>query len=467
MRPAAAIGGAALLLATVLAVATGPALAADKTPSLSATASVSVPGAPVSISGDGFTTGETVYVTLGARSVETIALGGGHISTVLPIPAVPSGTLIVSAFGETSGASALAYLWVAGFTPSVTPDAWYVLPGAPLHFSGMGFAPSETITAAYGSTTLATYTTDGAGNFSGPADSLPVSLMNTTATITFTGNVSHTPTSVTLTIGQLYPSITPSAWYLRAGSDVLITGSGFAPSETVRLAAGSDTMATTSADVSGNFPAARMHTPWTASGPLALTATGEESGAAAHATITLAAPSPWLTLDTYWARAGSLLSIFGFQFAPGEIVRFFSDRGDIGTTTADGSGNTSLVATHVPFAPAGAITISGAGVMSGANAHATMTVAPVYVDLELEHYAGAEGDAIHFIGRGYLANEPIALTTDRTGDTPVATFETDGSGNLDASWTIPADFAPGTLMLTMTSAHSFDIRSITYYVTGG
>lgn len=468
MKPIALPQGSSVMIAlligltAVLPVALPRAHAADA--SLSITAPVTIPGATASISGSGFSSGEVVHVTFGAHSVDLTANGSGSFSTSLTIPTVPASLQFASAFGVSSGKWALGYIWISGFSPMVSPNSWYVLPGAALSFSGTGFGPNETVTATYASSTLATFTTDASGSFTGPGGSLPVVLNNTTANITFTGNSSAVSTSVTITIGQLYPSIAPSTWYTAAGSVISLTGSGFASNEAINVAAGS-AHASSTADVTGSFSIPALQLPGTG-GALAITATGGASGASAIANIFLTTPSPWLTFSTYWAQGGSPLTIFGNSFAANEQVGLSSGSSVIGTTTADNSGNFSFP-TAVPFAPSGQITITGVGGTSGVSASSQITVAPVYVDLQLASYAGAPGAAVTFIGHGYLPNEPIQLTTDRTGSAPVATFTADASGNFGGTYTVPSDFAPGLLNLSVFGTHSFVTKNILYYVTGG
>lgn len=441
-----------------------PAFAA--TPVLSATAAVTVPGAPATITGASFAPGEKVFITFGSHTTEVTANGSGSFSATLPIPPAQASLQFSSAWGESSGTWALAYLWVAGFNPAVTPSAWYILPGTMLSFTGSGFAPNETVTATYASSTLGTFTTDSSGAFSGQAArALPLPLMNTTATITFTGSVSHAQTSNTITIGQLYPSITPSSWYTPAGSSISLTGSGFAPNESVAIVAGARSTSAT-ADTSGAFSVSSLQLPASASGALTITATGSLSKAAASAQITIAGLTPWLTFSTYWAQGGSPFIIYGNSFAPGESISLSSGNTALGTTTANTSGAFTF-GSLVPYAPAGNVTITGTGANSGAAGTGTLTVAPVYVDLQLKSYAGAPGQPIEFIGHGFLPNEPVQITTDRTATTIVATFTADATGNFDSTYTVPASFAPGKLTLTAFGTHSFTTTAITYYVTGG
>jgi len=365
--------------ALVLALSLLPMLVrvvhADGGPTINATLSANVPGASATISGSGFAANETVHVSLGAQSKDVVADGSGNISGVaLTIPTVPAGLQFVSAWGETSGTWALTYVWIAGFQPNVIPNSWYVLPGATLSFTGIGFGGDETVTASYNSSPIGTFTTDSSGNFSGAASSsLPVSLQNTQATITFLGATSGAQTSDTISIGQLYPSITPSTWYAAAGSAIGVSGSGFAPNEMVNVIAGSSNASST-ADTNGNFSLESLQLP-KGGGTVSITATGAQSGATATVGVITVIPSPWITFSTYWAPGGSPLTVFGNNFAGGEQVSVTSGPQNLGTTTADINGNFSL-STTVPTGPSGPATITATGVASGASAQGTLTIAP-------------------------------------------------------------------------------------------
>jgi hypothetical protein len=203
---------------------------------------------------------------------------------------------------------------------------------------------------------------------------------------------------------------------------------------------------------------------------LTVSATGEDSGAQTHFDMAIGSYYSWMTLSTYWASGGSPLTVFGHNFASGESVAIMSGSAGptstaLGTATADDTGSFTANLS-VPFQASGAATIFATGALSGSTAQSTMTVAPTYTDLQLARYYGAPGDHIEFIGHGYIPNEPITVTTDRTGSTQVASFTADASGNFDdSSFVIPNGFAPGNLVLTVTGAHSFSSKDITIYVT--
>jgi hypothetical protein len=457
-------------LAALLFVTVGPAVPvlvarADGGPAVSiSSAPVTVPGANATVSASGFAPSETVRINFGTASVNTTADSGGNISGVnIPIPTVPAGLQFVSAFGITSGKWGLAYLWVAGFSPAVSPNTWYLLPGQALNFTGTGFAPNETVTLTYNAQTLGTATTNASGGFTLSGITLPLSLHNTQATVTFAGSVSHASLPMTLTIGQLYPSITPSAWYTAPGSVISIAGTGFAPGESVAIVAGSKSASTT-ANSSGAFMLGSFTLPATGGSSVTLTATGATSDAVATANISLSALSPWLTFSTYWAQGGSALTIFGNGFAGGESVTLKSGSQTLGSATAASNGAFTF-AGAVPFAPAGTVTITGTGATSGAVGSGQMQVAPVYTSFTLGSYAVTRGNALEVKGSGYLPNEPVQITTGNTGSTVVLTVNADASGAFDSSsYVIPASTPSGNMTVTAFGTHSFDTKTITMYV---
>lgn len=454
---ALAAGAAAVVMAASTFAAGGPAL--------SVSAPVAVPHAPAAVSGSGFMAGEVVHLTFGAAAQDVTADQGGNISAQMTIPAVPTGSYFIGAFGETSGKWALGYLWVAGFSPTLTPSSWYITPGQAVTLAGQGFAPNEAVAISYKGSTIASTTTSASGSFSGVALALPLSLSNTVATVSAVGAVSNAAVSAGITVGQLYPSIAPSTWYTSPGTIISVTGSGFAPGEAVAVNAGAS-HASTTADAQGNFLLNNFALPTTGGVTVPLTALGARSGASASVGIFLTGFNPWITLSTYWAQGGSPLTISGQGFAPNEAVGFTSGGKTLASTTAGADGSLTLN-TQVPFAPAGAVTLTLLGATSNTPASTQMTAAPVYTSLQLKNYAGAPGQAVEFIGSGYLPNEPVELTTDRTGAAIEASWSADASGSFDnSSFTPASSTACGPMNLTVEGEHSFDSKTIGYYVTG-
>jgi hypothetical protein len=174
----------------------------------------------------------------------------------------------------------------------------------------------------------------------------------------------------------------------------------------------------------------------------------------------------WINLSSWYAQGGSALTITGHNYAPGETVNAKSGSQDLGSGVASGLGDV-VITTHVPYAPSGPATIVATGATSGAPGQATMTVAPVYTDLQLASYAGAPGTAVDFVGHGYVGNDHITVATDRSSGT-VASFDADATGNFNnSSFVIPSGYAEGNLTLTVTGQNSYDTKSIVFYVLPG
>lgn len=549
-------GSLALMLAGVFA----PFALAAPAPTISIDASGgSTPYSVLQVSGSGFSPGETVQLYFGLSQATTTVNGTGNFASVpLSIPNVSSGTYIVLAVGLTSGTVAYTYFYVSSFVPLVSPSTWWAPPGTMVTFSGSGFAPNEQLTAtlAGSSTPFATWNANAAGGFSGQgAFMLPYSLRNSSAAVTIAAAASGASTVLSIGVGDLYPWVNPTAWYILPGNSVTfsgggfgpgegvsivldgsatvlahavadasgmftsttsvmvpygtgvalfravgqesgvvanipitraafyptlnpsayysapggtisLAGEGFAPSETVAITIGTaSTSATTSA--SGAFSIPSIQLPSIGGTTIPVTAIGQTSGATASFQMTMGQYYTWTTLSTYWAQGGSPLTVFGHNFAPGEAVTISGPGGAFASTTADGSGDFTAVTT-VPYGPSGTIAITALGALSGAPASVNMTLAPVWIDLQLASYAGAPGSAVQFLGSGYVANDTIEVRTDRTGEVPVATFSADASGSFNyGGYSIPVDFLEGNLIFSVKGVNSFDTKEITYYVTGG
>lgn len=524
-------------------------------PQISASAPVNTPFAPVSVTGSGFSPGETVHVLLGLSTADPVADGTGAFNAALTIPNVPAGLYLVIAIGQTSGLPAFSYLWVNALLPQASPSSWFIQPGSTLTFSGSGFAPNEAISVTRGGIEVASTTADGSGAFSNAAPFvIPFSLHNSSATFTVHGAQSGGTISFTIGVADLYPfampstwyarpstaltfsgggfgaheqinvfvgagttsvasfaadgagafagagattlpfgtspvlyrlvgaesgagadapvtlapfyvTITPSLWYVNPGTSISLTGAGFAANEPVRISFGGATT-TATADGDGNLTVPSLTVPAAPGTTVPLTATGALSGGTETIFITVAQLYAWLNLSSYWAQGGLPLIVTGAGFLPNEPVALSTGGTQFANGTAESDGSLNIP-TIVPFAPPGPVTITAHGSISGGTATVGMTVAPVYTDLQLAAYAGAPGEAITFLGHGYLPNEPIEVTTDRTGSTIVRTFTADAGGNFsDSGYVIPAEFTEGNLVLTVKGTHSFDQKSITYYVLG-
>jgi hypothetical protein len=280
------------------------------------------------------------------------------------------------------------------------------------------------------------------------------------------GEQSGATAEVPITRAAFYPSLNPSAYYSAPGSAITLGGSGFAPNEDVNVTVGGTNAGTGHTNNLGVFTSLALTLPATPNTTPMVVGRGALSGAVASYVMAIGAYYSWITLSNYYAQGGSPLVISGHNYLAGETVTATGSGQTLGSGVATALGDVTINAA-VPFVAPGSVTITAKGGTSGAIGTSDMTVAQVWTDLQLASYAGAPGAAVRFVGHGYLPNDPIEVTTDRTGTTVVATFSADATGNFDNnSYHTPSDFAEGNLTFTVKGTHSFDSKPVTYYVTG-
>ncbi len=447
-------GNTGINLTYVLAVA-------DLYPYAAPSSWYATPGTSITFSGSGFGPNESVSLMLGTSTsalATATADSTGAFTMLGPVNLPYGSTANYRIAGGTSGASASVPVTLAGFYPTISPSSYYSNPGGIITLTGSGFAANEPVVVTIGGVPTTT-TTNGTGGFVINNVQAPAT-PNTPATISGVGQLSGASTSFTMAIGQYYPSITPSLWYSFPGDSITFNGSGFAPNEVVTVSgAGSGTVIT---DSLGNFTGYSATLP---TSNATFNFTGNKSITTFPLTIALGERFSAIWFDVYWANGGTALKIFGAGYGSNETVNitYGASNTSLTNVTADASGNFTANTT-IPYVAAGDLTIKARGSTTHSLSSATLTVAPVWTDFHLDSYAVPAGSAVHLIGSGYLPNETINLTTDRTGSTVVTSFSTDSYGNFDATYTLPADAAEGNMMLTATGTHSFDTKSVTFWV---
>lgn len=427
------------------------------------------PGSTLTWSGSGFSPNETITLKDGAGA--TVATWSADASgafsaeggSIVPFSARNS-IIGYTLRGSLSGANLSYALAVADLYPYANPTTWYAPPGTSVSFSGGGFAPNETLTLMLGTSTtpIASLSADATGAFTGLGPThLPFGAL---ANYRIVGASSGASAAAPITLASFYPSIAPNAYYAAPGSSISLSGNGFAPGEEVVIRVGADTKGTAHTNSLGAFSGFSLQLPPTPNTLSVISGTGALSGAVGSFTMAIGDYYSWLTFSTWWAQGGTPLTIFGHNFLGGETVTATVGSTPIGSGTANAEGDATITTT-VPYVMPGETTLKLTGGTTGATAQATMTVAPVWTDLQLGSYAVSLGTPIRFIGHGYLSNEQVHITTDRTGSTVVATIVADGSGSFDnSSYVVPADWTPGNLTVTATSQWSFDQKSITLWV---
>lgn len=439
----------------------------DLYPSVNPSVWYALPGSSVSFTGSGFGASEGIDMYLGATSTSALMHAQADVSGGFSIAALalPYGMPVAQYrfVGSSSGASATVPITLAAFYPSLVPSSYYAAPGSMILVGGEGFAANESVSLWLNDVLVGSATASPLGSFSPIEVTLP-STPNATAILRAQGSLSGAMTNLSLAIGQYYPNVTPTSWFTYPGNSITFSGSGFAAHESVVMSGPESASITT--DSTGSFTGLVSHIPASARGTATFEFTGANSQGHQSIGIALGERSAAIWFDAYYAQGGSALTVLGAGFGNNEMVTLSAGGQSFSTGSADSSGAISI-STAIPYAPAGELSITATGSDTGAAASASLTVAPVYIDLQLGDYAVAAGSPLTIIGHGYLPNEPIHLMTDRTGSSAFATLQSDGLGNVnDSSVVIPAEWASGLLTITAHGMHSFSMTPITLWVIG-
>lgn len=430
-------------------------------PYLTADQYSATPGQTIHVSGTSFAAGETIRVKAGSVSTTVVASTTGNTPPVaISVPYNTGAVLHVIFTGNSSGATASLDISLGSFYPSLTSDSYYTNPGSTITLNASGFAPNESLNVT-GIAASSTIQTDAMGDATFPVN-IPFSTSLKTVDITVTGSQSGTSITISIYLAPISTQISPSAYYVSPGSTVTFTGTGFAPNESVSATLNGNPLPSITASSLGAFTAGLTIPPSATSAHFVFTTV--TSGSSIPIDITLAQFYSYINLSTYYAQGGSPLVITGNGFSPNEAIALSTEGNSFGSTTADTNGSFTYSGS-VPFSTAGSKTIKATGAQSGASGSSSITITPVFSSFNLDSYASAPGTTINMSGSGYLPNEQISITTDRTGNSTIVTTTTDDSGNFKSGYTIPSDFTEGNLIITALGAHSFDPKNITFYVT--
>ncbi|MGO2521043.1 MAG: GH92 family glycosyl hydrolase, partial [Microbacterium sp.] len=253
------------------------------------------------------------------------------------------------------------------------------------------------------------------------------------------------------------PEITLGENAAAPGDTVAVTGTGFAPGESVALRFGSEDAVTVEADADGNV-AGEVTVPEDAvDGEYPITALGKESNIEAAATLQVKAAaaeaeatSVALTTDADDVVAGDLVSLMAtvdpaeaagsVEFVEGEMV--------IGTASVSGgvaiadveiatSGAHTFVARFVPADPE--------AFLGSQSEPLTIEVrsAPVLeAEIELSTDTVVQGGSFELIGRGFAGGEQVTIDL-HSDPIQLATATADGSGSFRIQVTVPVTVQPG------------------------
>jgi hypothetical protein len=351
-----------------------------------------------------------------------------------------------------------------------------VVSGSQLAITGSGFGPGETITLILttnslqiGGVQLGSATADSSGDFSFPTATIPAgTLANTYLVVargTHTGASASQPVQVTGPLTAAGVSVSPST--VAAGGQVTISGTGFAPGETIDLQltatpqqTGGLVLGTITADGSGNFTVANVTIPTSQpTGSDLIVALGLFSNHTATAPLQITAPSAAVAVSVSpgVVAAGGAVTISGTGFAAGEAIllqlEVTAQQGgglQQATVTANASGGFNVSGVLVPSSqPAGTYVVVATGLTSlrQASTPLQVTSAAVGATVAVNPATVAAGSPVTISGGSFLPGELVYLTLTSSGSgnsgLPLGSATADSSGNFSGSTTIPVTTPSG------------------------
>jgi hypothetical protein len=281
------------------------------TPWLTLTDYTPQPEHSVGVVAHDFAPGEPVAVFLNAPIGRPVAEGRAsargvaQLNPAFEVPYNVRGKLIVVAVGGVSQTAVSATLTVRPYTPLFELSTYAGPPGSLVTAKGSGFGHSERLLLRLGGSTQDPATTtppialqsDGAGAFKMVTPfRIPDRAAAGKLVISIVGDRSQIPATTTFAVLAITPWISPIPAAGGPGKTVALDGGGFEPGEpiVVKLGAlGANPTTTVVADRQGGIRnAGSLPIPASASGRVALEATGLRSGGKASAVYTVISGKP-------------------------------------------------------------------------------------------------------------------------------------------------------------------------------
>ncbi len=277
-----------------------------------------------------------------------------------------------------------------------------------------------------------------------------------TSTPTPTPGPTGTPGSLALNLNRATTTI---------NADVIATGSGFGPNETVRIYLDSKTStAFTSVTAAGNGSFSKTFPmPETFGGSHTIYAVGATSTKQATKTITV---NPSLTRTPYQGPPGTSISVTVYGFGASETVRLYFDSTS-GATLGNASTNargTGTVSITMPQASNGWHDYVGKGQTSNLVAWGALYVERT---VTLSPTGGASGTSVTVTARGFPASESISVGWNKTATvagTTKCTGTSSSTGNYSCSFVVPTSTAGSYPIGVLSSSGAF--TSANFIVSG-
>ena len=377
------------------------------------------PGATVRITGSGFAANSFFNLAFNGQTLRTVTVdGGGRVSASFQVPEAPGGPNSLELGGKSLSFTV---------TPSLTLGDETATPGATVSVSGSGYyrnEPGITVTVG-GSTAASGIRADANGSWTSSivvpslaAGSHGVSAYGASTTR------SNAPSAFLVLGSQV--SLDKSSG--PPGTKLKVSGSGFRPGESVRIAAGNNLAPiSVRADGRGSWTAG-LEVPASPGGRLVVSATG----AGGRRTETEFTVSAQVSLSRQTAPPGSSVTASGSGFpanAGGLSIKFAD--APVASASADSHGSFSRPFT-VPQSAAGVYSVSVSG--AGPTVRAPLSVTP---KITVNSANSERGGSVTVLGSGFGANEQ-GITVTLQERTVAAGIAAGVQGSWTATFEVPS-----------------------------
>jgi hypothetical protein len=353
------------------------------------------PGATIGVEGSGFDPGSDVDVYLTAPNGQPapVATGtvdkAGAVKTEFAFPADAANagpSLLVTIKEQKGDKEAKAELVPHAGAGTVKLSDTTGSPGATISVDAAGFQPDETINVYWGAASgppATTLTADPSGRVGKAQVKVGVSAAGD-STLILVGDKSKTTAAASFSMLSLYPTAATDPYAVKAGEVITVSGKGFAPDERVQVHFNESTGTpplVLQADANGNVADGGFKVPFGLSGSHTLILTGEQSRASVSSGFSVLPYTPTARASTYGGLPGTVLNFYGRDFAPNEVVKVYTGKGEgsegelVSAFRVNEKGAASAAGSYViPGDAQGKLTFTLVGSKSQASSAATVTV---------------------------------------------------------------------------------------------
>lgn len=417
-------------------------------------------GSALSLSGTGFTSSEGYTVLFQGGGFDLVVCSSlgwpynapatsptGTLSCTYTVPAVPAGSYTFTA-RDAFGISA-----AVGFT--VTPSLVLSAPGgdvgAPVKFSGYGFAASSSVMVAWSAGTACTATSAANGTFSCAFS--PGATPGGSYTFTATDSASNSASGTYVITTSI--SLAPDTG--QAGSAFTVTGTGFANAGSITVTwSGGGTLCTATASSAGSFTCSASVPAGAGSGSYTVSAS-DGSGHSATAGFRVSTPS--LTVSSASGAVGIPLTFAGTAFTAGSTYTLTWSGGTACSGTLSGTGTFSCSFTIPTGTSAGGYTFAAT---DGASLSASVSFTVTTPGLGVSLPGSPPGVELFLDGVGFSPG--VALTVTWAPGT-ACSLTTSSLGTFTCAFVVPGGTSAGTYAFTATDAYGAK-ATVGFTVTG-